>query len=108
MRSLTAVAIAVAMPLVVSNAWATFHEMEIEEIVGSINGNTQAQAVQLREKALGQNLVSNANLWASDANGANRVLLLNIAANVTNAASGARILLTTSAFTAAMVAGGAT
>lgn len=82
--------------------------MQIEEIIGGINGNTSAQAIQLRLRSSGQSLVSNAKLWAWDATGANRVLLLDIASNVSNSATGARILFTTSGFNSTMIAGGAT
>jgi hypothetical protein len=93
---------------VAASSPAAFHVMQIEEIIGSINGNTSAQAIQLRLRNSGQNLVSNAKLWAWDATGSNRVLLLDIASNVTNSASGARILLATSGFDSTMIAGGAT
>ncbi len=92
--------------LLTSSAQAGFHVMQIEEIIGGINGNTTAQAIQLRLKSAGQNLVSNASIWAADATGSNRVLLLDISANVTNSAGGARVLLATSAFTTAMNATG--
>src|SRR4051794_10041584 len=90
-----------------SSARASFHVMQVEQIIGSLNGNTSAQAIQLRLRAAGQSQVSNARLWAWDANGQNRVLLLDIASNVSNGFAGDRILLTTSGFTSTMIAGGA-
>src|SRR4051794_29871869 len=106
MRFLPGLFLAVAA--FVPSAHAAFHVMQVEEVIGSINGNTSAQAIQLRLRSGGQSVVSNAKLWAWDANGANRVLLLDITTNVSNSAAGARILLTTSGFTSAMVSGGAT
>jgi hypothetical protein len=93
--------------LVTSSSPAAFHVMQVEEVIGGLNGNPAAQAIQLRMRSSGQNLVANAGLWAADAAGANRVRLLDIASNVSNSALGARILLATSAFTSAMVANGA-
>lgn len=83
-------------------ATASFHAIQIEQVIGSLNGNPAAQAVQLRMRSASQNLVSATSIWAADAAGTNRVLLLNIPANVTGSASGARILLATPAFTTAM------
>lgn len=87
-------------------ARAAFHVMQIEEIIGALNGNTAAQAIQLRLRSGGQNQVQVSKLWAWDAAGANRILLLDIASPVSNSAAGARILLTTSSFTSMMIAQG--
>ena len=58
----------------VSPAYATFHEMRVEQLIGSVNGNPAVQAIQLQMRAVGQGFVSNASLWVSDATGTNRVL----------------------------------
>jgi hypothetical protein len=87
-------------------ASAGFHFMQIEQVIGGVNGNSSAQAIQLRLRGGGQNIVSAASLWAWDAAGSNRVLLLNIGTDVSNSAGGARVLLTTPAFTSAMNLGG--
>ena len=81
---------------------AAFHVMQIEEVIGGVNGNTSAQAIQLRLRGGGQNQVQNASLWAADATGSNRVLVLNIASFVPNSAAGARVLLSTAAFNTGM------
>jgi hypothetical protein len=98
----------VALVALVSNARAGFHVMQIEQVIGGLNGNPAAQSIQLRLRGAGQNQVQAASLWASDANGANRILLLDITTPVSNSAAGARILFATTAFDNAMVAGGAT
>jgi len=85
-------------------AFASFHEMQIEQVIGGIDGNPAAQAIQLRMRALGQNLVSNARLHAWDAAGANPVLVLDMTADVANGAAGSRVLLATAAFTTAVKA----
>ena len=95
-------ALLVASLFFAPGAFASFHLMKIEQVVGSLNGNPAAQAVQLQMLAAGQGIVSGTKVWAADARGSNRVLLLTFPTNVGNSASGARILLTTSAFTSAM------
>ncbi len=91
-----------ALGLLSLSAQAGFHVMQIEEIIGGVGGNTNAQAVQLRLRGGGQNVVSLSRLRAWDATGANPVLLLDITANVSNGAGGANVLLTTPAFNALM------
>ncbi len=83
-------------------AHAAFHLMEIEQVVGGVGGDQTAQAVQLRLRFLGQNLVSGAAaLIVRDATGANPVTLSTFpGANPANNAGCARILLTTAAMVA--------
>jgi hypothetical protein len=89
-----------------NSADAAFHFMQIEQVVGGVNGNSSSQAIQLRMRSAGQNVVSSSSVWAADAAGANRVLLLNIGANVSNSATGSRVLLTTTSFNQYMVNNG--
>lgn len=96
---------AVFVVITVAESPAAFHLMQIEQIIGGVNSDANAQAIQLRLRSGGQSLVSNARLRAWDFEGANPVLLLNIAADVANGAQGARVLLTTAAFTAGMQTG---
>lgn len=105
MRAVTALLLAFLSLTPVARA--AFHVMQVEEIIGSLNGNTSAQAIQLRMRSSGQNQVQFSSVWAWDAAGLNRVLLFDIGTSVTNSASGARILLASSAFTSTMIAGGA-
>ena len=102
----TLCSIAVALGLLSASTQANFHFMQIEQVIGGVNGDTAAQAIQLRLRSGGQNVVSSSSLWAADATGGNRVLLLNIGTNVSNSAGGARVLLTTAAFDNAMDLGG--
>lgn len=76
--------------------------MQVEEVIGGVNGNTAAQAIQLRLRTGGQNGVAASSLWAADATGSNRVLVLNIAANVSSGNLGDRVLLSTSTFNTLM------
>lgn len=77
---------------------ADHHLMQIERIVPSVNGDTSAQAIQLRMRADGQNVMAGSRIVAYDAAGANPVILFAFTANVPNGGSGDRILLTTAAF----------
>ena len=72
--------------------------MQIEQVIGGVNGDTTAQAVQLRMRTTGQNLVANAKLVVVDAAGANPIVLKDMTTNVTNSTLGTRILLATPSF----------
>jgi hypothetical protein len=82
-------------------AGATFHFMQVEQVIGGVNGATRVQAIQLRMRSAGQNLMSNAQLVVSDATGSNPVILIAFPTNVTNGAAGARVLAATADFVAA-------
>ena len=78
---------------------ASFHLIQIEQVIGGVNGDTTAQAVQLRMRSLGENIVGGAQLVAVDAAGNNPITLATFS-NVSNGAAGSRILITTSSFAA--------
>lgn len=79
-------------------AHATFHLMQIEQVIGGVNGDASAQAIQLRMRSAGENLVSSASIWVADAAGTNRILILNIPSNVANSAAGDRVLIVSTNF----------
>jgi hypothetical protein len=79
-------------------AHASFHFMQIEQVMGGVCGDATAQAIQLRMRASGQNLVSARRLIAYDAAGANPVVLITFPGNVSSSAGGSRILVTSTAF----------
>src|SRR5258706_432661 len=79
-------------------SWATFHLMQIEQVIGGVNGDTTAQAVQLRMRSFGQNLVSGARLVAYDAAGANPVVVIDFSSDVTHGSTGDRVLITSANF----------
>jgi glucose/arabinose dehydrogenase len=87
------IALAFAVP-----AHASFHLTQIEQVIGGVNGDTTAQAVQLRMRSAGQNLVAGSELVVFDAAGNNPITLLTFPSNVTNANTGSRILITTPSF----------
>jgi|SRR6266850_4808177 len=55
---------------------ASFHLMQIEQVIGGVNGDPTAQAVQLRMRSAGQNFVSGAQLIAYGAAGNNPITLI--------------------------------
>ena len=77
---------------------ASFHLMQIEQVIGGVNGDTSAQAIQLRMRSIGQDLVAGTTLIAFDASGNNPITLLTLPSDVSNAAAGSRILITTASF----------
>ncbi len=79
-------------------ASASFHIMQIEQVIGGVNGDTTAQAIQLRMRSGGQNFIGSSSLRTFDATGVNEVVLFNTGSTVTNGALGSRVLITTPNF----------
>ncbi|MES2924441.1 MAG: choice-of-anchor D domain-containing protein [Verrucomicrobiota bacterium] len=80
------------------SAFADFHLMQIEQVIAGLNGNINAQAIQLRMRATGENLVSQTRLRVWNSTGTQPVVVLNIDGNVSRFAAGSRVLLATQAF----------
>ena len=80
------------------SAHATFHLIQIEQVIGGVNGDTSAQAIQFRMRSSGENLVSQGRLVAFDAMGANPILVLDVAQNVPRGNTGSRVLIVSSNF----------
>ena len=79
-------------------AHATFHLMQIEQVIGGVNGDTTAQAVQLRMRAANQNFTAGGKLIVFDAAGLNPVTVLNVSSNVPNGSVGDRVLIASASF----------
>src|SRR5438034_10852331 len=90
---LTAAVLVVSAP----PSFASFHVMEIEQVIGGVNGDVTAQAIQLRMRSGGQNFVGGRTLVVTDATGSNPITLVTMAAGVTNGTIGDRILIYTPA-----------
>jgi hypothetical protein len=86
-------AFALALP-----AYASFHLMQIEQVIGGVNGDTTAQAIQLRMRSIGQDLVAGTTIVAVDAAGNNPVTILTLPSTVGSGSAGDRILITTANF----------
>src|SRR5262245_8443043 len=83
-----------------STANATFHLVQIEQVIASVDGDTSAQAVQLRMRANAQNLVNQGKLVVYDAAGLNPVVIIDVANSVPNGALGSHVLITSASFPA--------
>lgn len=89
---------ALAIVALAPPAFASFHFMQIEQVISDVCGDTSQQAIQLRMRAAGQNIVSEARLRAHDATGANPVMLIDMGSDVAISAAGARVLITSADF----------
>ena len=96
-RILLAFALATGV-LLARPAFASFHFMQIEQVIGGVGGDQTAQAIQLRLRSNAQNQVQNARMVVRDAAGANPIVVCNMATPVPSGAGGARVLITTSSF----------
>jgi hypothetical protein len=76
----------------------SFHIMQIQGVIGGVNGDTTQQAVQLRQRSSFQNQVQLGILKAWDATGSNPVILIHPGTSVPNFNLGDTILFTTAAF----------
>jgi hypothetical protein len=79
---------------------AAFHLIQIEQVIGGINGDTTAQAIQLRMRSAGQNLMQFSRIRAWDAAGQNPVLIVDMTTSVSNSLAGDRVLIASPAFSA--------
>lgn len=87
-----------AVGLTGQTAQASFHFMQIEQIIGGVNGDTTAQAIQLRMRSAFQNQVQFSRIRAHDAAGLNPVIIATFLSPVANSATGARVLITSANF----------
>lgn len=83
-----------------SPALASFHLMQIEQVIGGVCGKRSVQAIQLRMRAAGQRFISGTRLVARDAAGLNPVTLITFPNSVGNSSAGSRILAATADFAA--------
>ena len=84
---------AAALGFSASSVEASFHFMQIEQVIGGVNDDVTAQAVQLRMRSAGQGQLQFARLSVVDAAGLNPVLLINFTNSVPVVAAGSRILV---------------
>jgi len=98
LKRLSLGALTLGVGLLAQPAFASFHLMQIEQVIGGVNGDTTRQAVQLRMRSSGQQFVSQGQLVAWDATGANPIVLSSIPSNVLNGNAGDRVLLATASF----------
>jgi hypothetical protein len=82
----------------VSSSQASFHFMQIEQVIGGVGGNTSAQAIQLRMRAPFQNQMQLARLRVWDHQGQNPVTIIAFPTAVVNEGTGVRVLIASSGF----------
>jgi hypothetical protein len=99
-RSVVVVAVLVSLVGFSSPAHATFHLMQIEQVIAGVDGDTSAQAIQLRMRLNGQGGVSLGRLTVRDATGRNPVVLIDFTKDVVPELQGGRILIASAAFSA--------
>jgi hypothetical protein len=98
LKRLSLGALTLGAGLLAQPSFASFHLMQIEQVIGGVNGDTTRQAIQLRMRTGSQQFVSQAQVIAWDATGANPVVLANISSDVAIGAAGSRVLLATASF----------
>lgn len=94
----TALALLWGDPLRPLPADASFHIAEINELMIGVNGDPSVQYIEINERSLGQNLVSNTRLVAFGPTGNYLGVVLQIPNNVANSGDGVRWLMGTPAF----------
>ena len=72
--------------------------MQIEQVIGGVNGDASAQAIQLRMRSNNQGSVQLSRIRVWDATGSNPVLLVDPVTSVPNNAGGSRVLLASASF----------
>ena len=99
LKAIVAVGAVAGVGLAASPAKASFHLMTIEQVIGGVQGNTNAQAIQLRMRLAGQNEVGGAaRLVVRDATGANPVTIIAFAADALDGTALRRILIASPQF----------
>jgi hypothetical protein len=87
--------------LFVITAHATFHLMQIEQVIAGVDGDNSVQAIQLRMRGSFQNQVQGSRLVAWDASGANPVVISTPGSSVPNQGAGVRVLIASASFAGA-------
>ncbi len=81
-----------------ATGFAAEHLMQIEQAIGGVNGDITAQAIQLRMRFAGQNVLGVARIVARDSLGNNPIVICDLDRTYPVSAAGTRILVTTVAF----------
>ncbi|MBI4717226.1 MAG: hypothetical protein HY763_05435 [Planctomycetes bacterium] len=87
-----------ALTLPDRRVYASFHFMQIEQVIAGVDGDASAQAVQLRMRSNGQEQVDKGRLIAWDARGENPVVLIDFAQAVAIGTAGSRVLIASERF----------
>jgi len=90
--------VAVVSTLAAPSAHAVFDFMQIEQVVGGVDGDNTIQAIQLRMRSSFQNLVSLSRVVVWDAAGNNPIVVSAPGADVVNEGVGVRVLIASTNF----------
>jgi len=82
-------------------AFASFHLMQVEQIIGGVAGDPTKQAIQLRMRQAGQSFVSGTVIKVFDAQGLNPITVATLTSNVPISTAGSRILIASPNFLSA-------
>jgi glucose/arabinose dehydrogenase len=91
-RSTQMLALLMGLSFLGTSAQAALHLMQIEQAIGGVNGNTTAQAIQLRMRSPFETFLSQGRIRVWDANGMNPIVVSDPTTDVPVGAVGARIL----------------
>lgn len=80
-----------------THAFATFHLMQIEQVIGGVNGDVTAQAIQLRMRSALQTRMQLGRLIVYDASGNNPIVVGTFPGTVTGS-TGTRVLVASANF----------
>jgi hypothetical protein len=97
-RSFTFALALCALTFTATAARASFHFMQIEQIIVGVDGDTSVQAIQLRMRSDFQNQVQFSRLVVWDAGGANPIELIHFPTSVPNGHLGDRVLVASANF----------
>jgi hypothetical protein len=86
--------------LIATPATADHHFMQIHQVMAGVNGDTSAQAIQLRMRSAFQNQMQSARMRVWDAAGQNPVMLIDFMTPVANGQVGDTVLIVSSDFIA--------
>lgn len=93
-RSVFAAATGFAITLIFAqNSLATFHLMQIEQVIGGVNGDTTAQAIQLRMRNAGQTQMQSGKLVVRNSFGTSPIVVATFSGPVPNQGAGTRVLI---------------
>lgn len=99
MRTLFVISLLAAALLVASPpAHADFHLMQIQQVIGGVNGDATAQAVQLRMRSAGQGGLDKGKLMVYDATGRNPVVVIDFLTQIFPELLGGTVLIASQGF----------
>jgi hypothetical protein len=96
--ALLSVAFSISIVLSAVPSHATFHLMQVEQVIAGVDGNTTVQAIQLRMRSAFQDQLQESRLVAWDAAGLNPIVVSTPDIPVLNHGSGVRILIASANF----------